>query len=161
MPKRLTPKPLTVKGCSAKCSLNKDNLSESEFKTIHGWYEAGWNDFKMEEAGRDLGLTLSHGAIGRHRKNHLVEESETLDDDLSGLSDLEAIDLALSRGQANIKNWKLTPSEYIKFMELKYRLTQGSTNDALFATLAEVGSGANAEDNGPSEDLEEAEPELG
>lgn len=156
MPRRLSASKLVVQGCTAKCTLNPENLGPEKHEIVHALYEQGVNDFKMEEQLRAVGLTLSHGAIGRHRKNHLVNESETMDEDLAGLSDIEAIELALQRGQKNIKNWKLTPSEYIKFMELKYRLTQGSTNDAMFAALASAGAEED-EDEGPSAEPEELE----
>jgi hypothetical protein len=123
-------------------------------------YEAALNDFEMEKRLRAVDVNLSHGAIGRHRKNHLVEaDSVEMDEGLAELTDIEAIELALSRGQKNIKNWKLTPSEYIKFMELKYRLTSGSTNDAMFAALA-AGAAEEDEQSGPEgfdEPLEDPE----
>lgn len=159
MPKRLAPKKYLVQGCTAKCSLSKDSLGPEKFAIVHGWFEAGWNDFKMEDSARAADMTLSHGAIGRHRKNHLVDADSAMDEEAAELSDLEAIELALKQGQKNIKNWKLTPSEYVKFMELKYRLTQGSTNDAMFAALAAAGAEED-ESEGPTgepEELEEAE----
>lgn len=156
MPKRLTARKFAVVGCGTKCSLSREKLGHEAFQIVHSMYEQGLNDFVMEERLRAVDINLSHGSIGRHRKNHLVDEAETMDEALEDLSDLEAIELALKRGQKNIKNWKLTPSEYIKFMELKYRLTQGSTNDAMFAALAAAGAEDDA-DTGPDEEYEDVE----
>lgn len=158
MPKRLEPKKFRVNGdCSQKCSLHITNLGEKTSAIVHGWYEQGLNDFKIEDNLREMDIKRSHGSIGRHRRNHLdVDDGTDGDEALEGLTDLEAIDLALARGQRNINNWKLTPSEYIKFMELKYRLTQGSTNDAMFAALASAGAEED-EDEGPSAEPEELE----
>lgn len=161
MPKRLEPKKFRINGdCSQKCSLHITNLGEKTAAIVHGWYEQGLNDFKIEDNLREMDIKRSHGSIGRHRRNHLdVDDGTDGDEALEGLTDLEAIDLALARGQRNINNWKLTPSEYIKFMELKYRLTQGSTMDAMYAAMAAAGSAQ--DDDGETEDRPEGVADAG
>lgn len=156
MPRRLKPTKFTVSGCSAKCSLHPDNLTVKGYETLHEWYEFGYNDVKMEDLARKQGMTVTYGAIGRHRKNHLVrtEELET-DETLAELDDVGALDAILKRGQTQIKSWKISPSEYFKAMELKYKLTQGSTMDAMYAAMA----AAATEDDAETEDrLEGLEP---
>lgn len=151
MPKRLSSKRYVVGGCTSTCSLNEAALGPHWSKTLHAWYEEGMNDFLMEERARGQGLNVSHGAIGRHRKNHLIEaDSVQEDESMAELDDVSALEAILKQGQKQIKSWKVTPSEYFKAMELKYRLTQGSTNDAMFAALAGVGAEED-EDTGPEE----------
>jgi hypothetical protein len=158
VPKRLSPKRYLVSGdCTPKCSVSKESLGEEAFSLVHGLYEQGLNDWKMEERLRAVNVMLSHGSIGRHRKLHLIEaDSVTEDPELAELDDVAALEHILKQGQKQIRSWKVTPSEYFKAMELKYRLTQGSTNDAMFAALA---SGAAEEDDptGPEEDDEPLE----
>ena len=151
MPRRLKPTQYTVSGCTAKCSLHPDNLGEKGYQALHEWYQFGYNDVKMEELARNQGMTVTYGAIGRHRKNHLVrtEELET-DEELALLSDVEALDAILKKGQTQIKSWKISPSEWFKALEMKYKLTQGSVMDAMYAAMAAAGS--------DSDDDEDAEP---
>jgi len=155
MPRRLKPTQYTVSGCNAKCSMHPDNITQAGYDMYHEWYQFGYNDVKMEELGKKQGQHISYGAIGRHRKNHLVrtEELET-DETLADLDDVGALDAILKRGQTQIKSWKISPSEYFKAMELKYRLTQGSTMDAMYAAMA-----AAATDDGEDESETEDRPE--
>lgn len=139
MPRRLKPTQFTVSGCSAKCSLHPDNLTAKGYEAVHEWYQFGYNDFKIEELARKQGMTITYGAIGRHRKNHLVRTEELESDEtMAELDDVQALDAILKRGQTQIKSWKISPSEYFKAMELKYKLTQGSTMDAMYAAMAEA-----------------------
>lgn len=154
MPRRLKPTSYVVNGdCSPKCSVNVANLGPEKAQIVHGWYEAGINDFKMEELARAAGFKLSHGALGRHRRLHITDKNQIeADESLADLDDIEALDLILKRGQTQIHNWKLTPSEYFKAMEMKYRLTQGSTMDAMYAAMAAAGSDEEEDDDGPEEE---------
>ena len=156
MPRRLKPTQYTVSGCSAKCSLHPDNIGAKGYEALHEWYQFGYNDIKMEDLARKQGMTLTYGAIGRHRKNHLVRTEELeVDEKLAELDDVGALDAILKRGQTQIKSWKISPSEYFKAMELKYKLTQGSTMDAMYAAMA----AAATEDDAETEDrLEGMEP---
>jgi hypothetical protein len=139
VPRRLKPTQYTVSGCNAKCSLNPDNLTKKGYEAVHEWYQFGYNDVKIEDLARKQGMTITYGAIGRHRKNHLVKTDELeTDEGLAELDDVQALDAILKRGQTQIKSWKISPSEYFKAMELKYRLTQGSTMDAMYAAMAEA-----------------------
>jgi hypothetical protein len=157
MPKRLSPTEFVVAGsCSQRCSLNKVNLGEKRHALVMDWYQMGYNDFKIEELARAAGMKMSHGAIGRHRKSHLIDKATMkTDESLAELDDIEALDLILERGQTQIKGWKITPSEYFKAMEMKYKLTQGSTMDAMYAALAAAGAEEDAETEDRPEDLEE------
>jgi len=107
---------------------------------LAAWYDQGFTDFKIELLAHEAGVTISHGAIGRHRRFHLRDGSTiATDDTLAELDDIESLDLILKRGQTFIPSWKITPSEYFKAMEMKYRLTSGSTMDAMFAAMAAAG----------------------
>lgn len=145
---RIQPALYVVNGdCSDKCTINPKRLGEKWGPIVHEMYERGLNDFKIEDACRAEGLELSHGALGRHRRAHLTrKEDMAVDESLGDLDDVEALDLIIKRGQTQIKNWKLTPSEFFKAMEMKYKLTQGSTMDAMFAAMA---AAATDRDEGP------------
>jgi len=161
VPKRLTPKQFVVSGdCTPQCSLSKEALGPEAHEVVHDLFQAGWNDHKIEDRVRALNIPLSHGSIGRHRKNHLIEADSIVENpELAALDDVQALEEILKQGQKHIHSWKVTPSEYFKAMELKYRLTQGSTNDAMFAALAMAGSEED-ESTGPAEEpegVEEAE----
>ena len=83
--RRIKPALYVVNGdCSAKCSLNPRKLGEKWAPIIHEWYEKGLNDFKMEDAARAEGLTLSHGAFGRHRRYHLTKKEDAQVDESLG-----------------------------------------------------------------------------
>ena len=164
MPKRLKPTKYVVNGdCSSKCSLNVVNLGEKTADIVHGWFEGGLNDFKIEDNLREMDITRSHGSIGRHRRNHLTEASQIDEDEgLSDLDDIEALDMIIKRGQTQIPKWKLTPSEYFKAMEMKYRLTQGSTMDAMYAAMAAAGSDGDEDEDAPeTESGQESVEETG
>lgn len=123
------------------------------------WYGSALNDKKMEIRARDAGMDITYGSFGRHRRLHLTEaDSIEMDESLAELDDVEALDEILKQGQKNIRNWKVTPSEYFKAMELKYKLTQGSTMDAMYAAMAKAGSDEGEEDSASEDrpdDLEE------
>jgi hypothetical protein len=48
---------------------------------------------------------------------------------------LEAIDLILKQGSKQIGNWKVTPSDFFKALDMKYKLTQGSVFDGFMEAL--------------------------
>jgi len=123
------------------------------------WYGSALNDKKMEIRAREAGMNITYGSFGRHRRLHLTEaDSIEMDESLAELGDVEALDEILKQGQKNIRNWRVTPSEYFKAMELKYKLTQGSTMDAMYAAMAKAGSDEGDEDSEREdrpEDMEE------
>ena len=89
---------------------------------VHGWFEDGLNDVKISDLAREAGCDITYGSFGRHRANPPEKLGENkANEKLTELDDIEALDLIIKRGQAQIDNWKLTPSEFFKAMEMKYR----------------------------------------
>ena len=159
MPKRLLPTEYVVTGaCSPTCTIGKVKLGEGRHALVHAWYEQGHNDFKIEELAHAAGFRISHGAIGRHRKEHLLKKSEMSEDpSLGTLSDLEAIEAILKKGQTQIPSWKITPTEWFKAMDIKYRMTQGSAFEGTLSAMAAAASEIEGEED-PFDDSTGQEP---
>lgn len=155
MPRHLKRTKYRVNGdCSSKCKLNPGNLGPEKAQMMLGWYEDALNDFKIEDLARAAGIDCSHGSIGRHRKLHLDEMDKTeIDESLGEKDDVEILDVILKKGATQIPQWKITPSEWFKALEMKYRLTGGDTADAMYAAMAAAGAET-------GEDAEEAEDRL-
>src|SRR5574343_877387 len=136
--KRLQPAKYTItSACTDKCSINEARIGERFAQMVLGWFEDGLNDVKISDLAREAGCNVTYGSLGRHRANHLEKLGENrANEKLTELDDIEALDLILKRGQTQIDNWKLTPSEWFKALDMKYKLTQGSTMDAMFAAMA-------------------------
>lgn len=141
MPPRLRPRRWDLLGtCGPKCSLNVGNLGEERAKMVHGWYEQGLNDKDIAKNAVAAGFTLSHGAVGRHRGNHLEPKGETLGArSLKVRTDLEIIEAMIQAGGQRAGEFKMTPSETMKAMELKYKLTQGSAFEGMLDALTRAG----------------------
>jgi hypothetical protein len=155
MPRFLKRARYVVNGdCTAKCTLNPGNLGPEKARMMLGWYEDALNDLKIEDLARAAGIETSHGSIGRHRKRHLDDLDATdVDVSLGEKDDVEILDVILKKGATQIPQWKITPSEWFKALEMKYRLTGGDTADAMYAAMAAAGAET-------GEDAEEAEDRL-
>jgi hypothetical protein len=103
---------------------------------VHGWYEEGLNDKSIAKNAFTAGFPLSHGAVGRHRSNHLEPKGETLGARIATRrTDLEIIEAMIQAGGERAGEFKMTPSETMKAMELKYKLTQGSAFEGMLDAL--------------------------
>lgn len=100
----------------------------------------------VAERANARGVAITDGSVNRHRKRHLTFADASIERaDFADLSELEALDMAIKQGQKNINTWKMTPSEWMKALELKLRLTEGSDfvgfQSAMASANAEVMSG--------------------
>jgi hypothetical protein len=127
-----------LKACTKNCTLSEAKLGAEHAKIVHGWYEQGLGDQKIAQNSYELGLTLSMGAIGRHRGKHLRPHTEITETDPTGpkMDDLDALEKILDVGSRQIDNWKVTPSDYFKALDMKYKLTQGSAFQGTLDQLA-------------------------
>jgi hypothetical protein len=151
-----------LNSCTSRCGLNEAKIGEEKAKIVHGWFEQGLNDQKIGQASFELGLDLSKSAIGRHRQKHLqgLEEITEANPVKEKIQDLDALEMILQQGASQIENWKVTPSDYFKALDMKYKLTQGSAFQGMLEALAvadededEPGEEETA-DEGPSESEE-------
>jgi hypothetical protein len=104
---------------------------------VHGWYEQGLNDKEIAKNAFVAGFALSTGAIGRHRQNHLEPLGEQRESrGTRKRTDLEIIEEMIQAGGDRASQFRMTPSETMKAMELKYKLTQGSAFEGMLDALA-------------------------
>lgn len=161
MGRRLRPRIwVLLSSCSTKCSVNEANIGPERAKLVHGWYEQGLNDKQISKNALDAGFALSHGALGRHRMNHLEPKGETHGPRMARrLTDLEIIEEMIQAGGERAGDFKMTPSETMKAMELKYKLTQGSAFESMLDALNRAGMEEEeewADEEETEEDLERA-----
>jgi len=137
MPARLRPRKWVLLGtCTAKCSLNEVAVGPDGAKMLHGWFEQGLNDRAIAKNAVSAGMPLSHGAVGRHRGNHLEPKGEIFSQPREKKrTDLEIIEEMIQAGGANAHTFKMTPTETMKAMELKYKFTQGSAFESMLDAL--------------------------
>lgn len=151
--KRLQPTKFGLEGCTARCSLNKANLGENRADLVHKWFESGLNDDEIEKTALDAGFRISHAAVGRHRRGHLVKPLDAGPEaEMGGLSDVQALEAIIKRGQQFIPTWRITPSEYFKALDLYYKLTKGSAFDDLMSSFAAAAQEIEEEDTKPKPD---------
>ena len=148
MAARLRPRKWDLLGtCSPKCSLNIENLGEERALMVHGWFEQGLNDKTISKNAVSAGFPLSHGAVGRHRANHLEPKGETYAGrSVTKSTDLEIIEGLIQVGGQRLDEFKVTPSELMKAMELKYKMTQGSAFESMLDALARAAADEDDED---------------
>jgi hypothetical protein len=72
--------------------------------------------------------------------------------EMGGLSDIEALEAIIKRGQQYIPTWRITPSEYFKALDMYYKLTKGSAFDGLMSSFAAAANAMDAEDLEPTKD---------
>jgi len=160
---RLRPaKWVRLASCSKQCSLNPEQMGDKYAQIVHGWYEQGLGDGAIGKNLFELGLSVSESTIARHRSKHMMKQGELTDQPLAEgeegpeLSDLEALDAILRQGSKQIGKWRVTPSDFFKAMDMKYKLTQGSVFQGMLEALA-----AAEEDDEEFEGMEEDEPGPG
>lgn len=171
MSQRLRPAKWTLtQKCTKRCSVNPANIGDDKYKLVHGWYEQGLNDHKIAQNAFHADLDLSPAALGRHRANHMLQAGETpmVPGDAAvkkKLTDLEALDAILEQGASQIEQWRITPSDWFKALDAKYKLTQGSAFEDMLEALAiaedddeEDFEGVDEDEPGPGV-LREAPPE--
>ena len=147
--KRLQPTRFLVDGCGPRCSLNAKNIGEERATLVHGWLEAGKNDEEVALAAQTAGFRLNPSSIGRHRQKHLVAPDKAGENaEMGKLSDVEALEAIIKRGQQFIPTWRITPTEYFKALDLYYKLTKGSAFDDLMSSFAAAANAIEDEDNG-------------
>lgn len=117
---------------------------------IHRWFEEGWNNWSIIHKAQAVDVKLSHGAIGRHRRNHLEvidpdlgPEPEESEAETQKLSDIEILDRVIRQGAKRLsgKNVQVSPEMTMRAMELKYKLTQGSVMEDTFNAIARAMGG--------------------
>lgn len=137
--------------CSNACSLGPGKLSGELPDIVHSWFEAGKNNEQIIELAARVGVHLSNGAIGRHRKNHLVPIDDSIPDPtnlkLEKVNELEALDQIIARGAQGIHHARITPELLLKAMDMKYKLTQGSAMESLLEHITIAMSGDDDEDD--------------
>lgn len=137
MAARLRPRKwVLLDSCTAKCGSNAAHIGDANALILHGWYEQGLNDTEIARNCFQAGFPIGQGSIGRHRANHmepLAEQRESRS--TTRRSDLEIIESMIQAGGDRAGQFKMTPSETMKAMELKYKLTQGSAFEGMLDAL--------------------------
>ena len=142
MATRLRPAKWTrLKSCSKRCGLNPANLGDDKYKMVHGWYEEGLNDFNIAKNASHIGVQVSQSSVARPRSKHPATSGEVAHAAPAGgaeenLSDLDALDKILKVGSSQIDSWRITPSDWFKALDAKYKLTQGSAFQDTLEALA-------------------------
>jgi hypothetical protein len=137
MATRLRPRKWALLGnCSHKCLLHERHLSNERREMVHGWYEQGLNDKEIAKNCFEAGFSLGSGTIGRHRANHMEPLGEIRESRAQKKrTDLEIIEDMIQAGGERAGQYKMTPSETMKAMELKYKMTQGSAFEGMLDAL--------------------------
>jgi hypothetical protein len=124
-------------------------VGEERAKLVHGWFEAGQNDDEIAKNALTAGFRLNPSSIGRHRQKHLVSPEKASENaEMGKLSDVEALEAIISRGQQFIPTWRITPTEYFKALDLYYKLTKGSAFDDLMSSFAAAANEIEVEESG-------------
>lgn len=129
--------------CTKGCSLSERNLGNA-FAFVHGWFQEGASDEEISHRvdGLAYGIHLSYGAVGRHRRNHLVPQhgDPLIVDRPKRVDDLELLDLVISRGAELLASTgtKVSPDLALRAMELKYKFTQGNVMEGFFGAIGAV-----------------------
>lgn len=167
--RRLVPRKYTLsERCTGACSMSERALPNNAFAIVHSWFEEGANNDLIHARSKDLlgeGRNLSLGAIGRHRRNHLVpedqmhtvEELEAMGGTAKPLSDLEILERLIQAGSKALadKKVRVSPEMTMKAMELKYKLTQGN----VFQGFLDAVNAAMDGDGGPESEEAVASPD--
>ncbi len=116
--------------------LHERHLTPERGEMVHGWYEQGLNDKEIAKNCFGAGFSLGSGSIGRHRANHMEPMGEIRESRSVGKrTDLEIIESMIQAGGDRAQQFKMTPSETMKAMELKYKLTSGSAFESMLDML--------------------------
>ena len=158
------PRKYVVRNCNRRCTVNVQNLPGRVGELVHGWYQDGNNDYEIIRKAAVLEVKLSHGAVSRHRKNHLVpwdqlEENVGKIDPIAGesngdspisprVSDLEVVERIIAAGADSIaiRGMKISPEMTLRAIEMKYRLTQGSVFEGFLGAIGAINEEAIRDD---------------
>lgn len=133
--------------CRVHCSLNPVNLPGESAQLAHSLYEEGANRETIRLALGELGVSVSDGAIGRHKANHLdalVADAPGATDPGKKLSDLETLDIIISKGAHQLEgsSVRISPDMLTRAIDLKYKLTQGNVFEAFLGAIGAIGDEA-------------------
>ena len=135
--------------CHDGCSLSIAKLGDEGAALVHRDIEDGLSDKSTAQNAVERGAHLTYGSVNRHRKRHLTATRDMVEDSALGeLTEIEALDVALKQGQKNMHNWKMTPSEWMKALELKMKLTEGTVFDGFMSAIASASQEALEPDEG-------------
>lgn len=155
MPAKLVPRAWRLlDSCHKTCTLSSYQLGPKVAELVHSWYEAGCNNATISERAKQIGVSISEGAAGRHRANHL-EPLDEFDDPTEGepikVDDIALLDQVIGRGAESLrfKTARVTTEQLLKAMELKYKLTQGNVFEGFLAAMGETMDEETAEPDAP------------
>lgn len=147
--------------CSSACSLSEQRLPGDLPNIVHGWFEAGQNNEEIIASAAAVGVKISNGAVGRHRKNHLVPMDDQAPDPtdlkLDRVNHIEVLEQLVARGAKNIHAARITPEMTIKAIDMIYRLTQGSQMDELLGAVTKAMAGGDDDEGEYLTPIEAAE----
>ena len=129
---------------------------------VHKWIEEGANNPQIIARGKELGLHFSNGSIANHKAKHLQFIGDSpLAPVLGGtpssgepMSELQVVDAIIQQGgkRLGVSGQNVTTEQLLRAIELKFKLTQGSVFEAMYAAMSGIG--------GPDDDeLEDLDPE--
>lgn len=137
--------------CRVTCSLNPVNLPGDASERAHVMYEEGANREQIRLALKEMGISVSDGAIGRHKTNHLdpMVASGTVSDPDRKLSDLETLDIIIAKGAQQLEgsSVRISPDMLTRAIDLKYKLTQGNVFESFLGAIGAIGDEATAVEN--------------
>lgn len=133
-----------IQSCARTCSLNVAKFTPRVAAMVHSWFEQGFNNYDIAAKAAVLDYKLSHGAISRHRANHLVvvdefeDITETSETDTAKMSDIDVLERIIKSGSRQLAQHgaKISPEMTMRAMELKYKLTQGSVLGDFMSAIA-------------------------
>lgn len=174
MPK---PRKYSIVGCSRGCTLNEYALPGAAAAAVHQWFEEGVPDpvisARLEQS---FNYHASYGAIGRHRKGHLIPQDHmlTLQTTMAPgmgqaggqagerprkVGDIELLEQLIAAGAAALEGGhvKVSSEQMLKAMELKYKMTAGAAYDEFFEAIGVTMSGLAAAKLSEGEEAEDGE----
>ncbi len=136
--------------CTAACSLSPHKLPGDLADIVHSWFEAGYNNDQIIERAARVGTSLSNGAIGRHRKNHMVLVDERAPDPtdlkLSKVNHLEFLEQLVARGAQNVNVARVSPDLALKAVDMIHKLTQGAQMESFLEAVTAAMGGLEDDD---------------
>lgn len=137
---RFSPGKLVLAGCSRLCSLNVGNMPGGLPELVVKWFEEGATIEEVRLRLLEMGVKVSNGAIGRHRKGHLhpagvVSHGEAGQGEKK--TDLEVLETIIGRGsqQVDSSSTRISAEQLLRAIELKHKLTEGSVFDAMYEAM--------------------------
>jgi hypothetical protein len=136
--------------CRRSCTLNQINLPGDLAGAVHSMYEAGANREAIRTYLAERKVTVSDGAIGRHKGNHLdpaVEDGTTPGEKKSHLAILEQI-IQKGGSTLDVSSTRISPEMLMKAIEMHHKLTEGSVWEDFLSAIGAMGD-AMAAEGGP------------